>query len=101
MEWDRSQTSNPWKALDCKFTVHFSLTSHTCKDSGKEEPERKVRRVTEKYEPTIVCYNRHDHVMEVKRRTDERTDMQTDSLLFLFTYITCRYTRGSGLSVSP
>ena len=75
------QTNKPWKLYDSKFSVHFSPISSSGKEE-KEEEERKVRRVVERYEPTIVCYNRHDHVMEV------RTDIFFISLLLImFNYI--------------
>ena len=73
MECDTRWTNEPWKLYDSKFSVHFPPMSSSGKDEKKKK-ERNVRRVVQRYEPTIVCYNEHDHAIEV--RTD-RNNLHT------------------------
>ena len=68
---------------DTRFSIHFSPTSSSGEDEEEQEMEQEgtVRRAEVNgggYEPTIVCYNKHDSIMEV--RTDNQLVRGTDIL---------------------
>ena len=69
MDCNLGQNSKTRKVYDQQFSVHFSSKG-------------------ERFEPTIVCYNKEGHVLEV--RTDRQTDRQIDKERF-----------GSGKTIKP
>ena len=87
MEYDMRRSNIPWKLYYSYFSVHFSPMSTSGGDKKKEE-ERNEKKMAGRYEPTIVCYNKHDHVMEV--RTD-RHNIIISSYSSCTVHYTCRY----------
>ena len=77
MDLNLSQDIKQQKLYCDRFSVHFSLIPSCGNDEGKEEREEEMvlmgrnhRNVEVRggsYEPTIVCYNQRDHVLEVRK----------------------------------
>ena len=85
MNYPSSQIIKPRKSYDRKFSIHFSSMLGSDKeeekeddDEGEEEMRLKRRKVVNggSYDPTIVCYNTHDKVLEVKK--DRLIEIHTD-----------------------
>ena len=84
MNYPSSQIIKPQKLYDRRFSVHFSPIPGPDKEEKKEEDEegeeeRRVRKVVVNggsYDSTIVCYNTHDEVLEVRK--DRLIEIHTD-----------------------
>ena len=75
VDYDHSQSHKPRKLYDTKFSTYFPSGDNS---DTEREGEKSC-------EPTIVCYNKRDSVLEV--RTNKLTDKHSHCCISLATHL--------------